>query len=244
MQKILKHNCQELIQSVPFFENAPEAFTTAVLTRLRFELFLPGEYIVRQGFKGDKMYFIQRGVVEVITGDGTVVTHLAEGAHFGEICLLTEERRVASVKSGTMCDLFSLSSHNFLELLEEFPEMRPFFEAIAKTRLGKIDPASTEEDLCDSVSGYRIAGSTKHSPSATCRSLSTALNEEVGCSPSVQPSGKDRGATESKVDKSTSYKKLTTTRSRPSESLSTPHSMGDMEYAQVNPHYVSYEENT
>ena len=72
LQKILKHNCQELIQSVPFFENAPEVFAMAVLTRFKSELFLPGEFIIRHGFKGDRMYFVQRGVVEVLTADGNV----------------------------------------------------------------------------------------------------------------------------------------------------------------------------
>ena len=240
MQKILKHNCQELIESVPFFENAPEAFTTAILTRLRFELFLPGEYIVRHGIKGDRMYFIQRGVVEVITADGTVVTHLSEGAHFGEICLLTDEKRVASVKAGTMCDLFSLSNNNFRELLKEFPEMRSFFETVAKNRLGKIGfDKDLEADICDSVSGCRIRSRIpspdKHTPSTAHRSLCTALEDEEASESLRRPS---RSGKDSETDK---YKSLTMTRSRPS---GTAQSMDDVEYAQINPHYVSYEENT
>lgn len=197
------------------------------------------------------MYFVQRGVVEVITADGNVVTHLAEGAHFGEICLLTEERRVASVKAGTMCDLFSLSKQNFRELLEEFPEMRPMFETIAKNRLGKIAQFSDREvataandDVCHTVSECRIRSrvidSNKYSPS-TCRSLSTELEEEAAGNTQTQPS---RSRRKEKVDKTTSYKSLTVMKSRPSDSSSTPHSMGDLEYAQINPHFVSYEENT
>ena len=244
MQKIVKHNCQELLQSVPFFENAPEVFITAVLTRLKFELFLPEEFIVRQGFKGDRMYFIQRGVVEVITADGNVVTHLSEGAHFGEICLLTDDRRVATIRATTTCDLFSLSKQNFSELLEEFPEMRPFFEAIARNRLGKIGQLP-DDDACDSASECRsrirfTGDAGKFSPN-TYRSLCNIDEEEM--TPGVVRGGKSGQEGGGKTEKSASYKSLTLTRSRPSVS-STPRNLRDEEYAQINPHFVSGGEDT
>ena len=79
----MNYNCQELVRVVPFFVNADEAFITSVVTRLTFEVFLPVEFIIRCGAIGNKMYFVQHGIVEVISGDGVVATTLCDGAYFG-----------------------------------------------------------------------------------------------------------------------------------------------------------------
>ena len=58
---------------------------------------------------GTKMYFIQEGIVDIVMGNGEVATSLSDGSYFGEICLLTNARRVASVRAETYCNVFSLS---------------------------------------------------------------------------------------------------------------------------------------
>lgn len=68
---------------VPFFSNAEEPFITSVLTRLKFEVFLPGQHIIRCGSMGSKMYFIQHGSVDVIDSNGDLITHLTDGSYFG-----------------------------------------------------------------------------------------------------------------------------------------------------------------
>ena len=120
---------------------------TAVLTKLRFEVFLYGEYIVHAGAKGDKMYFIRTGVVEVLNDKDEVATTLSDGSHFGEICLLTDDRRVASIRATTMCDVFSLSKVNFQKLLDEFPEMRCTLEIVALQRLNLLGKEPKPEDI-------------------------------------------------------------------------------------------------
>ena len=56
-----------------------------------------------------------------------------------EICLLTREaRRVASVRAATTCNLYSLSSLHFHEVLQEYPDMKLMLEEVAKERLSRI----------------------------------------------------------------------------------------------------------
>ena len=93
------------------------------------------------------MYFIRTGMVEVLNDDGEVATTLADGAHFGEICLLTDDRRVASIRATTVCDLFSLSKVNFNMLLEEFPEMRCTLETVALHRLNMLGKDPKPEEI-------------------------------------------------------------------------------------------------
>ena len=45
--------------------------------------------------------------------NGEVATSLSDGSYFGEICLLTNARRTASVRAETYCNLFSLSVDHF-----------------------------------------------------------------------------------------------------------------------------------
>ena len=67
---------------MPLFANAEPNFVTAMLTKLRFEVFQPHDYIIREGTIGKKMYFIQHGVCNVIT-KGTLGMKLSDGSYFG-----------------------------------------------------------------------------------------------------------------------------------------------------------------
>lgn len=110
-ERVLQFGCRSLIATVPFFKNADPRFigqskskgemlinsifrrifteestlnfTADVVKRLRSEFFQPGDYIIREGTHGTKMYFIERGNVNVILGDGKHVAHLRDGAYFG-----------------------------------------------------------------------------------------------------------------------------------------------------------------
>uniref|UniRef100_A0A4W3IKM7 Cyclic nucleotide-binding domain-containing protein n=1 Tax=Callorhinchus milii TaxID=7868 RepID=A0A4W3IKM7_CALMI len=136
-EEIINFNCRKLVASMPLFANADPNFVTSMLTKLRFEVFQPGDYIIREGTVGKKMYFIQHGVVSVLT-KGNKETKLSDGSYFGEICLLTRGRRTASVRADTYCRLYSLSVDHFNEVLEEYPMMRRAFETVALDRLDRI----------------------------------------------------------------------------------------------------------
>eukprot|EP00063_Salmo_salar_P029446 XP_014004281.1 PREDICTED: potassium/sodium hyperpolarization-activated cyclic nucleotide-gated channel 2-like isoform X1 [Salmo salar] len=136
-EEIVNFNCRKLVASMPLFANTDPNFVTAMLTKLRFEVFQPGDYIIREGTIGKKMYFTQHGVTSVLT-KGTMGMKLSDGSYFGEICLLTRGRRTASVRADTYCRLYSLSVDNFNEVLEEYPMMRRAFETVAIDRLDRI----------------------------------------------------------------------------------------------------------
>lgn len=67
---------------MPLFANADPNFVTAMLSKLRFEVFQPGDYIIREGAVGKKMYFIQHGVAGVITRSSREMK-LTDGSYFG-----------------------------------------------------------------------------------------------------------------------------------------------------------------
>jgi hyperpolarization activated cyclic nucleotide-gated potassium channel 2 len=68
---------------VPFFANADQNFVSDVVTKLRFEVFQPGDLIIREGTIGNKMYFIQEGIVDIIKSNNEVMTTLSDGSYFG-----------------------------------------------------------------------------------------------------------------------------------------------------------------
>ena len=68
-----------------------------------------------------------------------------------EICLLTNAKRVASVRAETYCNLFSLSVEHFNAVLEHYPVVRRTMESVAAERLNKIgknpDMVSSRGDM-------------------------------------------------------------------------------------------------
>ncbi len=48
-----------MVSAVPFFENAEGEFVSEVVSKMKFEVYLPGDIIIKAGTLGTKMYFIQ-----------------------------------------------------------------------------------------------------------------------------------------------------------------------------------------
>ncbi|ESO08635.1 hypothetical protein HELRODRAFT_98055 [Helobdella robusta] len=137
-EEVINFNCRSLVASVPFFAQADPNFVSEIISKLEFEVYQPGDVIIREGTLGDKMYFIQEGVVDIYTGSGDRITTLFDGAFFGEICLLTNAKRVANVRAESYCNLFSLSVQHFNSVLKHYPVMRKTMEVVASERLEKI----------------------------------------------------------------------------------------------------------
>ncbi|HUG14312.1 MAG TPA: ThiF family adenylyltransferase [Thermomicrobiales bacterium] len=85
----------------------------------------PGSVIVRQGDPGDSFFVIAEGDVQVerssaaTGGEPEVVARLGAGDYFGELALLSDEPRNASVVASTVCRTFELSRPSFEEFLRE-----------------------------------------------------------------------------------------------------------------------------
>jgi len=55
LQEIVNYNCRALVAAVPFFTHADPNFVTEVVTKLQYEVFQPGDYIIREGTVGTEV---------------------------------------------------------------------------------------------------------------------------------------------------------------------------------------------
>ena len=83
VQQVINFNCRSLVAAVPFFANADPEFVSDVVSKLQFEVFQPGDLVVKEGTLGTRMYFIQEGIVDVLKVDGQIITSLGDGSFFG-----------------------------------------------------------------------------------------------------------------------------------------------------------------
>ena len=94
LKDVINYNCRSLVSSVPFFTNADPNFVSDVVTKLHFEVFQPGDQIISEGTIGNKMYFIQEGVVDIIKSDGQVLTTLSDGSYFGGLIFISPKSQL------------------------------------------------------------------------------------------------------------------------------------------------------
>jgi voltage-gated potassium channel len=122
----------EIISKVPLFSSLDESAIFDIANILRVKRFRKGEIIIRENSQGDAMYFIVKGSVSVIKKDFLKV--LLKGDFFGEIALLRDTPRTATIKANEKCELLELSRYDFKNLISSKPELLKEIEKVAKQR--------------------------------------------------------------------------------------------------------------
>jgi voltage-gated potassium channel len=106
-----------LIEQVPFFKNASSDFLRDIIPRLDAREFAPGEILVHEGDVGDEMYFLTKGQVEVLRGDPSCqLKILREGSFFGEVAILRDAPRAATIRALSDVEVYVLQRDGVLRL--------------------------------------------------------------------------------------------------------------------------------
>ncbi|TDG15609.1 cyclic nucleotide-binding domain-containing protein [Seongchinamella unica] len=85
-----------------------------------FEVYEPGEIIIRQGERADFVFNMSAGVAEVLV-DEVIVGRIGEGEIFGAMAALTQADRSATVRAKTTCSVVKVPKEQFTELIKRNP---------------------------------------------------------------------------------------------------------------------------
>jgi voltage-gated potassium channel len=125
-----------LVAHVPLFARLDAASISDLVGILRARTVHAGTVIVRKGEPGDAMYLVASGMVEVDASNGKA--RLEEGDFFGEMALLTGERRTATVTAIKPTDLLVLDCDDFHRFIDRNPEVAARVRAVAQGRVSGL----------------------------------------------------------------------------------------------------------
>jgi CPA1 family monovalent cation:H+ antiporter len=131
----------ELMRRLPLFGDLGDELRARVRQLLRPVFVLPRTIIFRQGDKGDGVYFISSGAVEVRIEDRRI--RLGRGDFFGEMALLDNRPRSAEIAALGYCQLLFLDADDFRRLMRRDPDLLETFESIARARAAQNRSAAT-----------------------------------------------------------------------------------------------------
>lgn len=137
--EVLLHLAQEVLERVPLFRHCGPVLRNELLLALKPTIVTPGGLAVRQGEMADGLYFVGRGSLEVLSDNGDISHGTLEvGDYFGDLSLLLGERRTASARAITYCDLLVLAKGDFERIKNDYSEFREALKALSSERTEKI----------------------------------------------------------------------------------------------------------
>jgi CRP-like cAMP-binding protein len=123
-----------LIEAIPMFAPLGPTTVESLARKLRRFSVPAGVVIVQEGQESDRFYVIESGTVRVSHGED-VVRHESAGDFFGEIGLLRDVPRTATVTAVDDVDLLVLGRADFLAAVAAAPEARLVTEEVISRRL-------------------------------------------------------------------------------------------------------------
>jgi len=131
---------RELIAKVPMFAQLTTAQLDTIAHLLKPRFAVPGERLIRDGDRADAMYFISSGSVEVEVVGQKI--RLKPGDFFGEMGLVTGQRRRGNVNALGYCQLLVLGEIDFKNLLRGDQEIQKQITLVANERSQMNERAS------------------------------------------------------------------------------------------------------
>jgi CRP/FNR family cyclic AMP-dependent transcriptional regulator len=122
----------DFLFSFPFFESLTAEELLHIAEHINFLEIEPGEVLFREGDQTDCVYFVVGGQLDVIKGsqsgkeggmEHVVITTLSKGRSIGEMSVIENKPRSATVRARSKATLVALTSEGFDLILEEYPKI-------------------------------------------------------------------------------------------------------------------------
>ncbi len=114
--RLRRRDSVALLRTLPFLADLPDTRLVEIASLLRPLRVLPGDYVVREGEVGQWFYLVKSGDLDVVKQRHAVAL-IGPGGYFGEVALLGNVPRTASVVARSVCDLLMLRGEDFRALM-------------------------------------------------------------------------------------------------------------------------------
>ena len=157
---ILRYNARELLDVVPLLALSPKGLTLALAECLTPIVAFEGEVVCQEDTTGTDMYFIYSGIMHVTSKytneTEAVVVVIGDGCYFGEVSLMLNRKRCASVRAKTVSVLYSVSKASLMSIMDDYRNVKDHMSMVAVERLRRLEmldptrlPAPGDEDIPD-----------------------------------------------------------------------------------------------
>ncbi|KAJ3158274.1 anaphase-promoting complex subunit Hcn1 [Geranomyces michiganensis] len=160
-EEITVHNCRDLIAKVNFLsrnvgDGRDHNFLGRIARALRAVYYIQGDTIFEQGRVGTEMYFILSGTVEIIVA-GNRVACLSDGAFFGEVALLGDVPRTATIKAAADTVAYRLERPDLQSILADYDDMAIKIRLVYEERMLKVHQEKKAKELKEAEEKERAA---------------------------------------------------------------------------------------
>ncbi len=139
--------------TTPLFPQIPPRVLEKLINQMALVELDAGDILFREGDSGDELFVISEGEVVVETAAAGELARLGPSAFFGEIALITDHPRSATIRAATRCELLAIDRELLRDALSEHPEILPVILRFVRdrsidriTRISELfRPFTTEE---------------------------------------------------------------------------------------------------
>ncbi len=115
---------RDILAKIPLFADASDKFIEEIAIHLTPLIITPGEYLFKAGDEGNEMFFLVSGSLIILEpNEKKIITTLVPGDYFGEIALVNNTTRNATIKAIDYCDLYTLEKKVFIKAVHKYPEI-------------------------------------------------------------------------------------------------------------------------
>ncbi|MBN1291581.1 MAG: cyclic nucleotide-binding domain-containing protein [Candidatus Latescibacteria bacterium] len=117
----------DLLNEVPIFDKLGYNEIKILSRFMKPERYKAGEVLFHEGDKGDYVFFVVDGKLDVLktskTSDDVVIATIGKGRSIGEMTIVDDYPRSATVRTHTNVSLIILTRDNFEHILKEYPQI-------------------------------------------------------------------------------------------------------------------------
>ena len=157
-----QEEARTILRDEPLFECLSDAQIENLVKEASLNHFGRGERVIQEGAEGDSMFILLRGTANVSVnqnGSPIQVAALGSGDYFGEMSLLTGERRSATVRADGDCYVMEISKDVMAGIIRDSPDcLRQLSEILATRKMeteGVVKDAARPADQAAKETEYR-----------------------------------------------------------------------------------------
>ncbi|XP_072051053.1 potassium voltage-gated channel unc-103-like isoform X2 [Amphiura filiformis] len=152
---------------------------------------MEGDYVVRKFDHGEHMFFIHRGCVDVVSEDATMVfATMHPGRFFGEISLLKNCPRTASVRAQTNCDVYILKKDDLDQVFLGYPSIKQQVLDVVEERIVAVRMQNAAKESQTPLAAASPSASVASQLSASSAASVIARPSGASVTPGASPKPK------------------------------------------------------